>query len=328
MKVRPGQSVRDPDPSQAYAARLHDTLSKAGVEHKVVTYQYRYVTRLREEAVGTRTAVLYRDPAKSAYQWWIKDDRLNAPVWLPNGEVSKQVSFYLRRKAEVIEEKNYASKGGASSKASLAFAKPSPKLRVAAAAPERAVTKIVPVKKAPAPVVEKKPEPTPLAKVPPAPVKIAAKPVAKPEPTTFFKMAPTRVVERPVAKSQPTAKVAAKKKPIAKLKPRSAAKPRLVATVAPAKPAPVAAAPKPATKPAPVTKQTEVIAPIASRSSTGFWNPPGVLDRAQQPAETAPRDRHLEEAFRAKHGSEYNAFSPSDRRKMSELQDSQASGGE
>jgi hypothetical protein len=261
MKVRPGQSVRDPDPSHAYAARLHDALADRGVEHKVITYQYRYTTRLREEAVGTRTAVVYRDASSGTHQWWIKDDRLNKPVWLPNGELNRQVSFYLRRKAEVIEKKNYPAKGG-SSKAMLAFAKPAQSLRRAAQAPERAVTRITPVKKAPAPVIAKKPVPTPkpVVKVKPAPVKIAVKRA-------------------------------------------------------------------PAPKPAPVARETEALAPIASRS-TSTWNPPSVLDRAQQPPETAPRDRYLEKLFRSRHGSEYNVFSVSDRRKMAELQESESGGGE
>lgn len=355
MKVRPGQSVRDPDPSHAYAARLHDALVSRGVEHKVVTYQYRYTTRLRDEAVGTRTAVIYRDTSSGTHQWWLKDERLNKPVWLPNGEINRQVSFYLRRKAEVIEQKNYPGNAG-SSKAMVAFKKPAQSLRPAA--PERAVVKVVPVKKAPAPVVVKKPEPTPkpVVKVKPAPVRIAAKPAPapkprKPEPTPFFKVAPARVIEKPVAKQQPAAKVVVKKKPIAKLKPRSAVKPRVAAKPAPVvKPAPVAATkPKPAAvmklapvaakptpvaaKPAPVApkaatiaRETDILAPIASRS-TSTWNPPSVLDRAQQPPETAPRDRYLERLFRSRHGSDYNVFSGSDRRKMAELQKSE-SGGE
>ena len=381
MKVRPGQSVRDPDPSHAYAARLHDVLSSHGVEHKVITYQYRYTTRLRDEAVGTRTAVIYRDTSSGTHQWWLKNDRLNKPVWLPNGELNRQVSFYLRRKAEVIEQKNYPAKGG-SSKAMLAFKKPSQSLRQAP--PERVVAKVAPVKKAPAPVVVKKPEPTPkpvVIKIKPAPVKIAAKPVPapkprNPEPTPFFKMAPARVIAKPVAKQQPAPKVVAKKKPIAKLKPRAAAKPRVATVVtksapvtvkqasvvkpapvavakpapvmkpaplvakptpaikpapvaaqpvpAPTKPAPVAVKPAPAPKPAPVASEVDILIPIGSRS-TSTWNPPSVLDRAQQPAETAPRDRHLEDLFRAKHGAEYNPFSPGDRRKMGELQEGETS---
>jgi len=355
MQVRPGQSVRDPDPSHAYASRLHAALASRGIEHKVITYQYRYTTRLREEAVGTRTAVIYRDASSGAHQWWLKDDRLNKPVWLPNGELNRQVSFYLRRKAEVIEEKNYPAKGG-SSKAMLVFAKPSQSLRPA----ERAIVKVAPVKKAPAPVVVKKPEPTPkpvVIKVKPAPVRIVARPapaptpkVRQPEPASFFKMAPAKDTTKPVAKQQPAPKIAAKKKPIAKLKPRAATKPRVVAvatkpvpvaakpaptvkpTLVAAKPAPVAkAAPvavktAPAPKPAPIAQEADVLTPIASRS-TSTWNPPNVLDRAQQPPETAPRDRHLEKSFRAKHGTEYNVFSPSDRRKMMELQESESSVG-
>src|SRR5687767_8741754 len=85
-RVRPGETKRDADPSDAYANKLHAALASHGVEHKVVVYQYRYTTRLREEAVGTRTAVIYRDDTKPSHPWWLKDDRLNTPVWLPNGE--------------------------------------------------------------------------------------------------------------------------------------------------------------------------------------------------------------------------------------------------
>lgn len=94
------------DPSKAYAAQLSRTLQSASVEHKVVTYQYRYRTRLREEAIGTRTAVIYRDNTNAKNPWWLMDDRLNKPVWLPGQELNRQVSFYLRDSAEVIETRD------------------------------------------------------------------------------------------------------------------------------------------------------------------------------------------------------------------------------
>src|SRR6187455_1897076 len=68
------------DPSAAYAEHLSGVLKSANVEHKVVTYEYRYRTVLREEAIGTRTAVLYRDDRNPNNPWWLTDERLYKPV--------------------------------------------------------------------------------------------------------------------------------------------------------------------------------------------------------------------------------------------------------
>ncbi|EDY17855.1 hypothetical protein CfE428DRAFT_4594 [Chthoniobacter flavus Ellin428] len=46
------------------------------------------------------------------YPWWLKDDRTALPVWLPAGDLEKQISFYCRRKAEVIEAKHYPARCG------------------------------------------------------------------------------------------------------------------------------------------------------------------------------------------------------------------------
>ena len=100
------------DPSKAYASQLHRELAKDNVEHKVVTYQYRYKTRLREEAVGVRTAVVYKDKTNPNNPWWITDERLGKPVWLPNGQLDKQVGFYLRRDAEIVEQHDFTSPDG------------------------------------------------------------------------------------------------------------------------------------------------------------------------------------------------------------------------
>jgi hypothetical protein len=99
------------DPSKAYASQLHRELAKDNVEHKVVTYQYRYRTRLREEAVGVRTAVVYKDNTNPNNPWWIMDERLGKPVWLPNDQLDKQVAFYLRRNAEIVEQHDFTSPG-------------------------------------------------------------------------------------------------------------------------------------------------------------------------------------------------------------------------
>ena len=91
------------DPSAAYAERLSSRLKQAGVEHKLVTYEFRYRTRLREEAVDTRTAILYRDDNHSRDPWWLADDRsAYNPVWLPREDINYQLAFYLHRPATVI----------------------------------------------------------------------------------------------------------------------------------------------------------------------------------------------------------------------------------
>lgn len=112
MSVKPLDSFRQADPSAHYAEKLHQVLLDQGVEHYVVTYQYHYYTGHYEEAVGTRTAVVYRDDVDSRYPWWLKDDRTATPFWLPAGDLNSQLSFYARRKAEVIERKHYPSHGG------------------------------------------------------------------------------------------------------------------------------------------------------------------------------------------------------------------------
>lgn len=111
VSVRPGDAYLQADPSSYYAEKLHAVLVDQGVEHYVVTYQYHYYTNHYEEAVGTRTAVVYRDNDSPGYPWWLKDDRTALPVWLPAGELAKQISFYCRRQAEVIEQKYYPAHG-------------------------------------------------------------------------------------------------------------------------------------------------------------------------------------------------------------------------
>jgi hypothetical protein len=278
VKVRPAETTLDPDPSNAYAAKLHNAFTAQGVEHKVVVFQYEYTTRHYEKAVGTRTAVIYRDDSNPAYPWWLKDDRLNNPFWLPNGSLDKQVSFYIRRKAQVIEVKEYPARGG-SGKTSLTLAQPAPKIH-AAHKPQApaAVTRLAPVKKAPAPVVARKPAP-----------------------------------ETKIARSPETAKA-----PVKRTQPEPVAKGPVTAIKA------VASIFTP--KPAAAAKDLAAPEPIASRNTGGsFWAPPAVLDPEQQPALTAPRDTHMEKLFRAKHGTDYNRFSPTDRRKMQQLQHGLAS---
>jgi hypothetical protein len=286
VRVRPAETARDPDPSNAYAAKLHAALAGRGVEHKVVVYQYRYTTRLREEAVGTRTAVIYRDDTNRRYPWWLKDDRLNNPFWLPNGNLDNQVSFYVRRKAEVIETKDYPPQGG-SGKTIVAFAKPAPALRLAANPhPAVAAARITPVKKAPALAVTKKAAPSAVVVQSPPPVK-------------------TPVIVKTSAPKKPAVEESIDKSSVAKIK--------LPSTFFAAQRAP----------------ETESAAAIPTPSrNTGnavSWSPPNALDTTEQNILTAPRDEHFEKLFRAKHGTDYNRFSATDRRKLQQLQHNVAS---
>jgi hypothetical protein len=117
------QSHEAEDPSQAYANEMHRVLSDDAVEHKLVTYQYRYTTRLREEAIGTRTAVIYRDNHSPNYPWWLVDERTRKPVWLPNGDVQKQVQFYAQHHTEIVDVKEFPT-GAGSGKSVISFDNP------------------------------------------------------------------------------------------------------------------------------------------------------------------------------------------------------------
>ena len=107
-QVRPHAPQSDAA-SDVYADRLHAVLKADAIEHKVVTYKYRYTTRMREEAVGSRTAVIYKDGVDPNHPWWLMDERTARPVWLPNGVAEQQLSFYLRDRAEVVAEKQFSA---------------------------------------------------------------------------------------------------------------------------------------------------------------------------------------------------------------------------
>ena len=330
VRVRPGETTRDPDPSNAYAAKLHSAFTARGTEHKVVVYQYRYTTRLREEAIGTRTAVIYRDNATPSNPWWLKDDRLNTPVWLPNGDLNKQVSFYIRRKAEVLETQDYPS-GGSSGKTAVAFAKPAPALRpFHRAQSEKVETKVAAVKKAPVVAVALKPAPAPA----PAPARVAVqKPVnVKPRekvkaPATVKAEAPKKapvVVKTLTAPETTRARQIAKAPEVKKVAPKPieepAARPKIKPIVSNTPPESLIP-----TEEAPATKPEAEVAPAAESTNRNAWAPPATIDATQQSHLTAPRDSHLEKLFRTRHGTEYNRFSPADRRKMQQLEKGVAS---
>ena len=96
-----GPGVQNPD--AAYAEKLHNALQGARVEHKVVTFKFRYRSRLNLYREGEETAVIYRDCCTPAQPWWIMAERLSTPVWLPTQPVESQVSFFVRRRATVVK---------------------------------------------------------------------------------------------------------------------------------------------------------------------------------------------------------------------------------
>ena len=125
------------DPSLAYAAHLHRVLAAEGVEHRVVTYQFHYRTLLREESIGSRTAVIYRDDTDPAHPWWLTDERLSRPIWLPNGSVEKQVAFTCRNRVEIVRLRDFS--GGADGKRIIPPSRRAADFRTGRAEPLRSV---------------------------------------------------------------------------------------------------------------------------------------------------------------------------------------------
>lgn len=319
MKVRPAETTSDPDPSAAYAAKLHHTLLQEGVAHKVVTYQYRYHTHLREEAVATRTAVVYRDGISAKYPWWVKDDRIHEPVWLPNGDVNKQISFYVRKEATVLEQKDFSG-SGASNKAVVAAVQPvaAPQHRLIA---ERgtAVTKIIPVKKAPEPAPKQLIVKVPAAKPQPIKEPVGKRTIAK-APTVKTAPAKQPIVKAPEVKKTSVTRVVAKNT-VTKPSEFTESADKVTAASEPVAPKKIAGIRFRATALAPdATPAAELVPPppIASHSGTP-WTPPKELSPGQGTKGIVHEDERLEKLFLQKTGTPYNPASPGDRRTMEKL---------
>ncbi|MCE9609282.1 MAG: hypothetical protein K8R23_03545 [Chthoniobacter sp.] len=146
-ETKPDKVAANSDPTEAYRTKLHKVLAENKVEHKLVTYQYRYKTRMREDALGTQTAVIYKDNSDPENPWWLVNERTGRPVWLPGQDVNKQVAFYLRRKAEVLEQKEFS--GGEPSHTEM-VAKHTPPAPIVPTESSSA-TQIAKVRRAPAP---------------------------------------------------------------------------------------------------------------------------------------------------------------------------------
>jgi hypothetical protein len=111
MQSRADFHSNEADAFEAYAAKLHHVLRDASVEHKVVTYQYHYLSCLRGEEVGTRTAVLYRDDFDPANPWWLMEEDIGRPVWLPGDQPKNQLEFYIHHPVDVVHERDYPGSG-------------------------------------------------------------------------------------------------------------------------------------------------------------------------------------------------------------------------
>lgn len=97
------------DPSGVYARELHKTLEKSGIAHKVVTFKFRYASRLTLNAAAEDTAVIYRDDSNPAQPWWIMAERLWSPVWVPVQAIDAQISFFVRRPATVVKVEEFSA---------------------------------------------------------------------------------------------------------------------------------------------------------------------------------------------------------------------------
>lgn len=95
------------DRSSNYAGGLHSELMKAQVPHKVVTYRYPFSSKLYGHGTAERTSVIYRDDRSASNPWWLMDEQLSRPLWLPNLTVERQVNFFLRRPATVVSLREY-----------------------------------------------------------------------------------------------------------------------------------------------------------------------------------------------------------------------------
>ena len=95
------------EPASAYAEKLHATLQGASVPHKVVTFKFRYHSRLLLSREGEETAVIYRDCATPAQPSWLMSERLSSPVWLPRKPLESQVAFYLSRPVSIVKVEDF-----------------------------------------------------------------------------------------------------------------------------------------------------------------------------------------------------------------------------
>ena len=98
--------------SATYAEGLHAELQRGNIAHKVVTYNYPFYSKFDGKGTAQRTSVIYSDAESQDNPWWLMDERLTRPVWLPTLPVERQVSFFLRRPVTVVTLREYAAGDG------------------------------------------------------------------------------------------------------------------------------------------------------------------------------------------------------------------------
>jgi hypothetical protein len=101
----------DPAQSDAYARQLQHVLAAKGIESKIVTFRYSVNSRgvnVRSDGKSVVTGLsefsvlLYRNDTTPDNPWWMMDNALSAPVWLPNGTLEQQLRFAGRRPLEIV----------------------------------------------------------------------------------------------------------------------------------------------------------------------------------------------------------------------------------
>lgn len=112
---RTGPGVKDRPGT--YAERLHKLLQQAGIEHKIVTFTFRYPTSMMVDAPTQDTAVIYKDTASPEHPWWLAAESLWSPMWLPTQSLGRQIDFYLARPSAVVSVAEYPAAATAPAKA-------------------------------------------------------------------------------------------------------------------------------------------------------------------------------------------------------------------
>jgi hypothetical protein len=96
-----------PDRARAFAGELHTTLAHSGVEHKIVTFTFRYSGKYDMNRLAESTAVIYRDSGTPAHPWWLIDEDLSNPLWLPTESPQCQIGFRLHRPATIVKVEEF-----------------------------------------------------------------------------------------------------------------------------------------------------------------------------------------------------------------------------
>ncbi len=113
VRAVPHAGPHDKAPAPAYANRVHAALRDAGVAHKVVTFKFRYHSRLQLNREGEETVVVYRDTATPAHPWWLAAERFSNPVWLPEKPLERQLGSYLSRPVSIVKVEDFPARSGA-----------------------------------------------------------------------------------------------------------------------------------------------------------------------------------------------------------------------